>query len=803
MRWPLKHWLTAAYVLLMAALLAHGVQQWRQAAHAGHTLLETDLLALLPEAQQQSAAQKQAIARIQADVNRQIILLVGAPQAEAAVAASADIVRTWQNSGLLQQVDWQIAPDLAQLSQQLQPLAVAAAPPLLMQQLQQQPQAFFRQRAEAIANPFAANAVVPIEQDWLGLQTAILPKLQADSRVQWSADSHTLQIHDGQQTWVLVRGRLPEHSDGAALLALIERTQAQAKQAQAQTLLAGGAIYAALGQQSGQAESSRMSFWSIGLTVLLLGGVFRRLRLVWLALPVVCGLLAGVLACLLWFDHIHIMTLVIGTSLVGLVIDFPLHWLAQSLLQPGWQAWPALKAVRRAFGISLLVTVSGYVALLFTPLPILQQTAVFSGAALLSTFACTALCLPFAFQNWQPRPNRWLAAWMQKVCPDVLPARPPGRWWPQGLALALLLLLVAGLGRSHWQDDIRQWVHTPADWWQQAASIGRLTGIQPTSQFFMLEATSTDDLLAQEQQLSQRLQHLQQQGQLGSFTAISQWISPTTQQQDWKQGLAALAEQPQAWADLRAIGVPDQVVRTELRRLSRLPDVPVQAALASPLAERWQALWLGDTTAGKVASMVTLSGIGDTRLVAAAAQGLNGVQFIDHRADLNQLFERTRNEAIVLKLASYGFALTLLWFAFGRARAWRILTVPLFAAVATVAVFGWLGQTVTLFGMFGLLLVTAIGIDYAIYATMPQMPRSERGLGILLAALTTLISFGLLSSSATPAVAGFGLSVSIGVGFNLLAAWYLLRRPEPSAAVVDHGGHTLSGSLKHTPPGQE
>lgn len=45
-------------------------------------------------------------------------------------------------------------------------------------------------------------------------------------------------------------------------------------------------------------------------------------------------------------------------------------------------------------------------------------------------------------------------------------------------------------------------------------------------------------------------------------------------------------------------------------------------------------------------------------------------------------------------------------------------------------------------------------------------------LGTLLAAVTTWLSFGLLALSATPAIASFGLTVSLGLVFSfLLAPW--------------------------------
>ncbi|MDP7157038.1 MAG: hypothetical protein QF922_02300, partial [SAR324 cluster bacterium] len=45
---------------------------------------------------------------------------------------------------------------------------------------------------------------------------------------------------------------------------------------------------------------------------------------------------------------------------------------------------------------------------------------------------------------------------------------------------------------------------------------------------------------------------------------------------------------------------------------------------------------------------------------------------------------------------------------------------------------------------------------------------AETGLAVLLSALTTLLSFGLLLLSQTPALEAVGLTVTLGIGFSLL-----------------------------------
>ena len=109
---------------------------------------------------------------------------------------------------------------------------------------------------------------------------------------------------------------------------------------------------------------------------------------------------------------------------------------------------------------------------------------------------------------------------------------------------------------------------------------------------------------------------------------------------------------------------------------------------------------------------------------------------------------------------------------FGLSGALRMVALPLLAALCSVASLGWLGQPLTLFSLFGLLLVTAISVDYAILMREHIGGAAVSLLGTLLAALTTWLSFGLLAVSSTPAVSNFGLSVSLGLAFSfMLAPW--------------------------------
>ncbi len=797
----------ALYLLALAGLLLFSIWQLtaRQPVH-------TDLLDLLPPDRSQSNIEQKAQDAVRQSLNQQIVVLTGATDSAKALAAAERQARQWSDSHLFERVDLHVSGDIDSLREQLIQMDQAGLSAQLRESLAHDPKAWFEQRAQRIASPLGEQSLVPADQDWLGLTAPLAQKLQSVSSVHYDIASNTMQAEADGRTWYLMRARLdPAAGSGSdeALLSLIDQTRAQANEEQVQVLMTGGAIYSAQGKTEGGHESTWMSIVGSGLTILFLLLMFRSARILLLAIPVLAGLLAGFAACVALLGSIHILTLIIGTSLVGLVVDFPLHWLSHATLDSRWHPWAAVRRVARPFIISLSVTVTGYLFLLLTPLPILQQTAVFSSAALVSTFLFTRLVLPALFHHWQPRPYTHLPALLARLRRGVTRT---GERILRTPLLALLLLLVGGGGLylSNWHDDIRNWVNTPAPLLSQAQEIGRLTGIEPTSQYFIVQARDEDTLLQTEKRLASRLDELVDKKQLRNYSALSQWVNPVSEQQALKTTLTALTQHPRDWSALLALGVPDEAIQAELERRQKRPLVTIDEALRGPLAEPWRMLWLGRDEQGYPASMVTMNGLTDPVALSGLTQDLPGVTLVDQRSHINTLFAQTRLEAIALKLLSYIVGFLILYRVFGTRPALRILMVPLSASLTVMSLAGLTGIPLNLFCIFGLLLVTAIGIDYAVYASAHSLPPDEKAAGIFMASVTTMITFGLLYFSSTPAVSTFGLSVVLGVLCNVIYTFWFMRdhlrtgsapgtkpdngtsqglhAPEPSSSILNGSG---------------
>ncbi|CAB3686148.1 hypothetical protein LMG3431_04629 [Achromobacter pestifer] len=772
---PIERWLPRLFKLGLLLVLCTGAWQCRNGWPVSANLME-----LVPHAAA-DATRQLAEARIQEPLSRQLIALVAARPGSDPVAPARLLADRWTRSGLFATVQIELNVDVPALRAQLLAGRLAMLPAADREQLATDPAAYAQRRARELADPFSSSGLVPADQDWLGLTRRAEQALRPGGAVQYDMGTGTLQADHGGTRWVLVRAetRADAFDTDAPqdISAQIDHDRQALDASGAELLVAGGPLYAAAGRAQAVAESTWIGSSAMAGIVLVLLLALRRVRALLAFVPVAVGLLTGAVACIAVFGSIHVLTLVIGASLIGVAVDFPMHWLGKSYGMPDWRAWPALRRVLPGLTISLAASLVGYIALAFTPFPALTQTAVFSAAGLLGAYACTVCQLPAWMDGWRPRP--WPP--LLRAAEAALRARERLAGRRAVLAAGALVLVAAtvgGLSRLVIQDDLRQWLSLPAPLLQQARQIGEITGFTPTSQFFLVRAANADELLRRQAQVAQQLDVLVKRGDLAAYSALSQLVSPAADQLALGRQLADLAAQPQVWKPMTDLGIPFDALRQELQAMATLPALTIDDALQGPLAERWRTQWLG-VRDGEAAGMVTLLGLRNAAALEGIAHGLPGVVLVDRSGDLNQMFASTRIEAAELKLLSYAVAAVLLLLTLGRAATWRILAVPLAATACALATLGYLGQPLTLFSLFGLLLVSAIGVDYAIFMYERVAGGAASLVGILLGAVTTLLSFGLLAISHTPAIANFGLAVALGVTFSLLwAPW--TRQPQPA-----------------------
>jgi predicted exporter len=193
------------------------------------------------------------------------------------------------------------------------------------------------------------------------------------------------------------------------------------------------------------------------------------------------------------------------------------------------------------------------------------------------------------------------------------------------------------------------------------------------------------------------------------------------------------------------------------------------AWLANPVSGTLRHLWL-DREGSGYASVMLLRGLENPAVmsgIAAAVNTVQGAEWADRIADLSFLLHHYRVLMSWLLLAgAAGVALLLAW-RYGR-EGWRALAPTLLAAAFSVAVLGWLGVPLQLFSVLALALLLGVGVDYGIFL-LEHPGDGVSWTAIVLGAASTLLAFGLLALSSTPALHAFGMTMLSGVG----AVWVL------------------------------
>ena len=87
----------------------------------------------------------------------------------------------------------------------------------------------------------------------------------------------------------------------------------------------------------------------------------------------------------------------------------------------------------------------------------------------------------------------------------------------------------------------------------------------------------------------------------------------------------------------------------------------------------------------------------------------------------------------------------------------------LLSLLFSISIFSIFSIDINIFAVFGFILAGAVGIDYAVLMLNENINISDRYFGIFTSALTSMVSFIILITSATYAVFTFGLSVALSL----------------------------------------
>ena len=556
--------------------------------------------------------------------------------------------------------------------------------------------------------------------------------------------------------WYLIHGELAGQSFDmqqthrlVTTLGTLEN-ELKARFPQAQLLSRGTAFYSDYASQQAKKDISTLGAVTVLGVLLLIVAVFRSLRPLLLCLMSIgVGALAGTVVTLLVFGELHLMTLVMSMSIIGISADYTLYYLTERMVHGGESSpWQSLAKVRHALLLALLTTVVAYLLLMLAPFPSIRQMALFAAVGLSASCLTVIFWHPWLCRGLPVRPVpalglmlRWLAAWRRNKKLSI------------GLPVALALFSLAGAMTLRVDDDIAQLQALPQDILAQEKAMTALTGQSVDQKWFVVYGQSPQQTLERLEQFVPALAQAKANGWIADYRTL-----PLNSLARQRQDLALLQKAtPTVINALQRAGVT-----TANADLNAMP-VTVDEWLASPVSEGWRLMWLTQAN-GESAVLVPVSGVQNSAALGTLSlRHSAGIAWVDRKSSFNALFALYRHLltgllGVALAVIACGAIVRLGWRDGLRSLVPSILSLGCGLATLTLS-----GHTVNLFSLLALVLVLGIGINYTLFFSNPRGTPITSMLAITLAMLTTLLTLGMLVFSATQAISSFGIVLVSGI----------------------------------------
>ena len=192
-----------------------------------------------------------------------------------------------------------------------------------------------------------------------------------------------------------------------------------------------------------------------------------------ISLSILYGFLLGYSVSTIIFSHLHVLTFVFATSLIGISLDYSLHYFLTGKEE----------GFRKNLTASMLTTVLAFMTLIFSDMEILKQIAVFTSFGLLGVYLFVTVVFPKNF----------------KIETGCFPKINFVKFKPVFLTLIALVIIV-GAFRLEFSDNIKN-LYKPPENLLKAEKIYKEVFSPKNTEFILIKGKNIDEIIEKEEKI--------------------------------------------------------------------------------------------------------------------------------------------------------------------------------------------------------------------------------------------------------------------------------------------------------------
>ena len=492
----------------------------------------------------------------------------------------------------------------------------------------------------------------------------------------------------------------------------------------------------------------------IGLVFWYFGSLFP---LIPIGLSIGLGIYAGYSMTALVFRNIHILTFVFSTTLIGVCVDYSLHYFVA--LKEGKTGTEVIKDIFKSLTVSLITTVSAFLILLFADFILLRQISIFTITGLVTVYGIVVLWYPLLEKiglDYKPdntnsldvrqnfsllgrEPERGVE--LNKYNMNSLLSRifnthetvhaSKHLYIFASLSLFIIILLI--LRPIHFDDNIKNMYTPPKTLLKAEKLFTEIAGTNGDTSIFVVKGNNLEDLLQKEEEIADMLNGTE-------YQALSKYV-PSEKRQKSNQTLRK--ELYRAKLNDFAIFLPTQK-RSQL--ISQ--NYGNNFLSASNDFEFMKKNFLID----KNTSIMVVSGYNGEKI--------DGVIIINFQKDISAQIKHCRRVCLGLLIPIFGLLYLLLTKIYDKKSGLKILLPSICAVALVFGILGLFGCPINLFHLLAIFLIIGFGLDYSVFRfTNPE----KAGDSVFLSCITTVFSFALLAFAGFKLISSLGTVLALGL----------------------------------------
>lgn len=547
-------------------------------------------------------------------------------------------------------------------------------------------------------------------------------------------------------------------------------TNSKLKKAKMQTIerypdveinISGVPLHSALATSASITEVNYISLLSVLLILVISFAVFKSLNcFIYALFTITISFIMAFALSAIVFGAVHIFVLVFGVSLIGLCIDYHIHYYVERAYAKG--SLSALNKIKKSIFISLITSLLGFVIMAFSGINIIMQMAIFAFIGLSNAYVIIRFIYPIVFIRLKTKqlPQRLVdfEAGISTFISKILEKH--------YLLKFMAIILVFGVGISYvkFSDNLKDLYTPDPKLLQNDINFAKISGMGSAPVMLVIRGADGQKVLEKDEEVRIFLDSLIEEGTISAYKSVSEIIPSLKTQRENYQLVRDLFDH-KLFDYALDLGLDDtKIIRNFYQQQNKL--ITIDKLKNYAVFDSIKGFFI---TEGGAASVILVENVKDKQVLADYVNAEENVIIHDQIAELSNILKLSRENAAVSLVVALLLISALMIVIYRSARRALLIISPSFLAViVTLGIYGYCGVQVSLFHILALFLVVCFGVDYSIFRLEAKGRKDHAGVAVMISCLTTLASFGMLGLTGFAVTRALGMTLSIGIIISYL-----------------------------------